>query len=409
MPLGLSWSSEMGGKAKVVGVKRVKEGMPEEEWDESMLLPGDIIEGVAPVVADADEDSATFTSAKGRSELSSLLGRLGRQSGSVWVKVRRGDAGFLLRARVAPHRSSTLHRRYTLCADRDDRHVAMLADLTMDRCAELQEMSRKVVNIDFGAFSMKKGIKYDWKKKVGTYLPDRQSTVISSILFMPLPDEHKVEAVMTRSMAWFSAAVSSGAPLIFVNIQTEQIIVSTASSSEGQCYISWYKQQSSKPNIEMVQGIRLWFLPGIAEVPVILELNLGETRFGMDIKRTEEGFICINSVTRGLAADRAGVRKLYREASKAGHLVLISRLDGRSLIPSEVSAKGLIHCCDHNDIKERLAAAMEQMEEVHLHIMAWPDQKSSTSIPTTMGPSTLLPPSTRKSRTASSNEPDESS
>ncbi|XP_008798886.2 uncharacterized protein LOC103713657 [Phoenix dactylifera] len=402
----------MGGAATVVGVKRVKEGMPEEEWDKSMLLPGDIIEGVAAVVADADEDSATFTSAKGRSELSSLLGRLGRQSGSVWVKVRRGNEVFLLRARVAPDRGSTLHRRFTLCAARDDRHVAKLADLTLDRCAELQETSRRVVSVDFVAFDMKKGIKYDWKKKVGTNLPDRHSTVISSILFKPFPDEHSVEAVTTRSMAWFSAAVSSGAPLIFVNIQTEQIAVSdkTASSAEGtsgQSYWrerSWYKQQSSKPNIEMVQGIRFWFLPGAAEVPVVLELKMGETRFGMDIKRTEEGFFCINAVSKGLAADRAGLLKLYKEASDAGQLVLICRLEGRSLIPSEVSTKGLIRCCDHADIKKRLAAAIEQMEEVHLHIMAWSDQKSFTPIPSTMGPLTLLPQPTNESRTASSDE-----
>lgn len=66
-------------------------------------------------------------------------------------------------------------------------------------------------------------IKYEWRRKVATYLPDHRSTVVSSILFMPLANEHDINSTTTRAMAWFSAAVSSGTPIVFVNIQTEQI------------------------------------------------------------------------------------------------------------------------------------------------------------------------------------------
>lgn len=72
----------------------------------------------------------------------------------------------------------------------------------------------------------KRGIEYDWKMKADTYLPDQRCTVVSSILFTPLKEEHSVEATTARCMTWFSASVSSGTPLVFVNIQTEQIVTS---------------------------------------------------------------------------------------------------------------------------------------------------------------------------------------
>ncbi|URE46738.1 hypothetical protein MUK42_02991 [Musa troglodytarum] len=272
----------MGGNGTVVGVKRVEAGMPSEEWDDSMPLPGDIVKGVAPADDDDDEESPIFASAKSRSEISSVLGRLGRRSESIWVKVQRGSSLLDLRARVVPYRGHKLYRRFTVMAARDDRHVAVLGDLTLEQCAELQEMSRTMVTADGSGFVRKKSVSYDWKKKVGTYLPDSHSTLISSILFVPFPSERNFEATTTRSMAWFSSAVSSGAPLVFVNIQTEQI----SSWKE----MSWLKQQSPKHSstVELLQAIRLWFLPGIAEVPLVLAPEEGERRFGMDIERTEE-------------------------------------------------------------------------------------------------------------------------
>ncbi|CAL9058937.1 unnamed protein product [Musa banksii] len=249
------------------------------------------------------------------------------------------------------------------------------------------EMSRTVVNVDGIGFVRKKSVSYDWKKKVETYLPDRHSTLISSILFMPFPSERNFEATMTRSMAWFSSTVSSGAPLVFVNIQTEQIVSSSLSLS----FSTLLQQQSPKhtSTVELLQAIRLWFLPGIAEVPVVLAPEEGERRFGMDIKRTEEGFICISSVFKGSAADRAGLGNLCGDASKTGHLVIVSRLQGKGVLPTEVSSDGRIVCCDHTSIKERLAAAIEEMEEVHLHIMRWPDQRPSSN---NVGPAILVPP-----------------
>ncbi|KAH7656545.1 PDZ domain-containing protein, partial [Dioscorea alata] len=340
--------------------------MPEEEWDETMPLPGDIIEAVAAKENQLHRPDSSFLPANGKSELSSQLGQLHRNSDLVWLQVRRGNVMIKLQARIVIKRESKLHRKYTVQALGDERHVAILDDLTLDECANLQEMSRKVINVDTMKLNNKKSIKYDWRKKAATHLPDHNTTIISSILFVPFPEDGGVEKITGRSMAWFSAAVSSGVPLVFVNIQTEEISIDLNKERQSNGATRKQKLHTRSKGLEL--GVRLWFLPGIAEVPITLAIMLGETRFGMDIKRTEEGFMFISSVSQGTAAERAGLGKLWEEASESGHLVVISRLEEKSLIPSSVTTNGLIQCCDHASIKLRLA---HTLEDVHIHVMAW--------------------------------------
>nr|GLL46991.1 uncharacterized protein LOC109150384 [Ipomoea trifida] len=217
-------------------------------------------------------------------------------------------------------------------------------------------MSRRVVNMESARGFNQMPLQYDWRLKVRTYLPDSRSTVISSILFMPLPGEGRIEPTIIRTMAWFSAAVSGGIPIVFVSIQTEQI-----NPLEGR---NATRKQNSFSVFQFVQGVRLWFLHGVAEVPIELIPEPGEPRFGLDIRRTEEN--------RALAGDFA-VRRQEPDA-----------------INSELRAsEGRIYCCDNAEIKETLSSAMDRMDAVQLQFMSWPNQRSQSSPPPAFGAASL--------------------
>ncbi|KAI3708969.1 hypothetical protein L2E82_38606 [Cichorium intybus] len=370
-------ANETSSSHTLVCVKKVKQKAA-EEWDEAMPLPGDIIEGIAAAdscTLDHIEDKL-FIPTKGKAELRLQLGLMSKMNmdGFVWLKVRRGNQMVNLRVCVVQEKRFRLHRKLSFRAASNDKHVAVLDDLDFNQCSELQEMSRRVVNVVSRGFNQE-AIKYEWRRKVGSYLPDHRSTVVSSILFMPLPNEHDIDSTTTRAMAWFSAAVASGTPIVFVNIQTEQIS-------------SWEKCNSNRIP---AHGIRLWFLPGTEEIPVELIPEHGEDRFGIDVKRTDEGFVCLFAVTIGSAADRAGLRQLFETAIEMGHLVVISRLEGKSVMPTSVSSDGLLHCCDHDDIRDTLVGAIDQQESISLHVMSWPTTQN-ISRTQSVGAAVLRPP-----------------
>ncbi|KAL3745641.1 hypothetical protein ACJRO7_014717 [Eucalyptus globulus] len=375
----------------VLCVKWVKQEVP-EDWDESVPLPGDIIEGFA------EDDMDEFVLTKARLEFNSQLGKISQLAETLWVKVRRGDHVIKLQARIVPLKGSMLQRKFTIQAAMDDRHVVVLGDLSLEQCTELQEMSRRVVNVDTAGFK-KKGMRYDWKAKVGTQLPDQRSPVVSSIPFMPLPGEHTVEATTTRSMALFPTLVSSGIPLVFVNIQTEQIVTLGKNIPTGK-EISLGKQHSQTMTVQMVHGIRLWFLPGIAVVSVELnnilladipaEINDIPSEINLTCSPAP-GFICIFSVTKGSAVDCAGLGRIHEGANAAGHLLVVSRLEGKSPMPSNACSEGLIHCCEHSDIRKVLTAAIDIMDRIKIHIMGWLNQTRPNASPA-MGAAALCPP-----------------
>lgn len=104
-----------------------------------------------------------------------------------------------------------------------------------------------------------------------------------------------------------------------------------------------------------------------------------------------QGFIYVHSVTKETAAERAGLGDLLEQANKTGHLVVISRLEGKSLVPSTVCCNGLIQCCDNAEVKETLASAVEEMDSIRVHIMSWPN-KMIQQAPQALDISTLRPP-----------------
>ncbi|CAK8568459.1 unnamed protein product [Lathyrus sativus] len=363
----------------LVCVKQVKQNIT-DEWDETMPLPGDIIEGFSTENIDVADE--TFLHAKTSLELSSQLGKINSCAESIWVKVRRGDSLMKLQTFIVQQKVSVLRRKYTIQALTDQRHIADLADLTINQCIELQVMTRRVMNTEDKGFR-RDAIKFDWKMKVKTYLPHQSSSVVSSILFMPLISEHCIDAVTARCMAWFSAAISSGVPLVFVNIQTELIPPKENTNL--------FSNQQIHYTTQLIHGIRLWFLPGLKEIAIELIPQPNEARFGMEIKRTEEGFVCIYSVTKDTSADRGGLRELHEEATANGFLLVISRLDDKSTIPTSVCSDGLVHCCDHAEIKDLLVSAIDQYVTIQLHLMAWPNQ-TRPSPNHSVGFTALLPP-----------------
>lgn len=120
-----------------VCVKQVKDSAL-EEWNETMLLPGDVIVGIS----EKENDHRYFFGTSFKSELQSHLGKLQHRinnDGKIWVTIKRaGNRVVKLPAFMVSYRSSRFLRRYTIRTASNDRQFAVLGDLTLDQCSELQ-------------------------------------------------------------------------------------------------------------------------------------------------------------------------------------------------------------------------------------------------------------------------------
>jgi len=66
----------------------------------------------------------------------------------------------------------------------------------------------------------------------------------------------------------------------------------------------------------------------------------------------------------GFASWSWWVREMHEESSANGFLLVISRLQCKSIMPTSACSAGLVHCCDQSKMKHILSSAIDQYETI---------------------------------------------
>ncbi|KAJ7515635.1 hypothetical protein O6H91_22G021600 [Diphasiastrum complanatum] len=385
------------GLRQVVAVKSVTGAGGLEWWSKDKLLPGDVLEQLRVVSNVVILVNAPFPG--GKAGLQSELREIYNVGARVIVKARRGrrqDKEAIIvevHACVVAEESVMRKKHYSLADANDKSHIIVLMDGSEEECISLQNETRKVleeVRRSRVANAQLKDclVPYTWQQKMQSFLPCPNSGMIFSLLLMPFqpnrafPEFYDMEETSARAMAWLSSAQTSGVPITFVNIQIEPILLQGSGSSyfgssskedlPSVVNVGKYTIQDWQgTDIHIVRAIRLWFAPAAAELSVNLKPTVGETRLGVGISRTEEGFCYVSSVDHGTAADRAGLKKFYEGACSAQKLLVISRVAGEKVTPWMVNSSGSIRCFDTISISEKLSAHRQAQQPIQFHLMIW--------------------------------------
>lgn len=191
-----------------------------------------------------------------------------------------------------------------------------------------------------------------------------------------------VEDTMSKAIAWLTAAQAAGTPIKYLSLQTEPLLTKIsgqeASRSAGGAD-SWEAMDQGVYGYEDYHGIdigilravRLWYVPAVAEVAIYLNLRKGETKLGIGINRTDEGFCYVSSVEDGTVAERAGLKMLYLAAQRAGKVLVISRIGEEKITPSMVSSSGSIRCYDTVSISQKLSMHRQTGQLLTVHVLVW--------------------------------------
>lgn len=385
----------------VVSVKPLTSSAKAEDLCDDKLLPGDVVEQVS---VGSMILNAPFAGRKAglQRELRRFYS-IGETSVEVGVR-RLRKKSVKLQVCIVPDDSVMLKKQYALRAIHDTNHVVTFMDSTEEACIAIQEMRCARVVSQLTTTPLKDGYaSYPWEQKMEQQLRSQRNSIVFSILFVPyapardraLPSHNNVDDTVARAMTWLTAAQVSGIPISFLSIQTEPLLTKVSGQQASKCTVSAssWEDLSSVTNtgiygfedyhgidIGVVRAVRLWYVPSVAEIAVLLKPDEGESRLGVSICRTDEGFCCVSSVETGTVADRAGLKMLHRAATSAGKLLVISRVEEEKIAPTMVSSAGSVRCYDTISISQKLAMHRRAGQRVRIHVMAW-EEGGGVSVP----------------------------
>ncbi|RZS27020.1 hypothetical protein BHM03_00060448 [Ensete ventricosum] len=394
--------SDGGGRAAVVAIECVAGGSKAEEWsgaggETAALQTGDVLEEVT--FGSSPPVQAPFKGGRA-GVMKNLHSAFKRGDTSVLLKARRGSGGdpsaviVELHACVVPHPPAG-RRQYLLRSIRDPNYAVGLVDRSESEVVCV--LSNTQVQDGY--------VSYPWEKKMRESLRTSNSSCFLSMLILPKASDpsgtrySSLEDTLSRANAWFNASQASGVPVAFSSLQTEALLTKisgeTASSTVNMgsladlsnlANVSLYGfEDYHGVDIGVVRAVRLWYTPIAGEMPLEIMLQEGDTKLGFAISRTEEGFIYISSVTddnnSGVAAARSGLKELFKEASEASKLLVISRVGDEKVLPWMVSTSGAIRCFDTVSLSQKLSLHRHALKPILLHLLMWETPPSS---PTSM-------------------------
>ncbi|KAK4763415.1 hypothetical protein SAY86_009183 [Trapa natans] len=396
--------------ALVLSIECLQGSSTADEWTGGLLQTGDVVEELTF----GDSPSLRSPFKKGAAGVQKILRKsYKRNETSVLVRVRRGSGESAeLQACIVPNASASLtmkkkQQKYALRAIGDPNYTFGFCDRTENDCLRLQASRNSRMLMELYSVSLRDGyISYNWEKKMQETLLVPNSSCFLSILFIPQASYpltchyNNTEDTLSRANAWLHASQASGVPLVFMNIQTESLLTKisgeSASSKVNTGPLSDMSNISSTSlygfedyhgvDIGVIRAFRLWYAPSGGEFGIEININDSDTKLGLSISRTEEGFIYISSVDEceDTPSGRSGLGHFYREARKSARLLVISRISNQKVLPWLVSSTGDIRCYDTVSISYKLSLHRRAKVPIVIHLFSWNDEPqagSSSSLP----------------------------
>ncbi|XP_011080255.1 uncharacterized protein LOC105163552 [Sesamum indicum] len=391
-PFSSSGSSPAKASTVVLSIECLKGSSKADEWTGDMLQTGDIVEELK--IGNLTVKSPFKNGKTGVQRI--LHNSFKQKQTSIRVRVRRGSDDLAeLQACIVPGDQLVGKKQYVLRAIDDPNYAVGFFDRTESECLNLQasRTSRMVSALE--RTPLQDGyVSYPWERRMGEMLSIPNSSSFYSILFLPKASDkagtryNDLEDTLARAHAWINASQASGAPIVFMNIQTESLLTKisgdTASSTVSAGSLSDLSNLANTSiygfedyhgiDIGVVRAVRLWFSPLAGEIPIEIKIKETDTKLGFAISRTEEGFIHISSVIEtdnDAPSARSGLSNLYKQASETSRLLVVSRISNQKVLPWMVSPTGAIRCFDTVSLSQKLSLHRHARVPILLHVFLW--------------------------------------